>query len=87
MQIDFSSLMQLALENEGVHIVGALKSSKIGEVLINGVEAKNMFFVDIDKGFGIRAKTDLSGNIVINGDDIVYEIVYGNFEVQFNGDV
>jgi len=85
-EIDDSNLISQALSEEGVYHVEVMKpSQKISKVLLNGVDARHVIFADTNKGYIIRAKKNLGGQLLTSGDSIPYEIILGKVEVILNG--
>ena len=81
--IDENSLEQRALHEDGCYMVG-IGDGNIKAVLMNGARKNHVMFVDTVLGFAIVHKQDITGKLVVFGDDLIYEVVFGKFEVVFD---
>lgn len=80
--LDILCLRDRAINIDGCYMVGV--SKRVKSVRIDEVESNHIFYCDINSGFAIKHKTDLSGKFVVVDDDILYEIVFGKIEVEID---
>lgn len=50
-------------------------------VTLNGIEVREIFTVDDERGEIVRLARDEFGNILIDGDDVVHETLHGRVEI------
>lgn len=81
--IDENSLEQRALHEDGCYMVG-IGDGNIKAVLMNGARKNHVMFVDTVLGFAIVHKQDITGKLVVLDYELVFEILFGKFEVVFD---
>ena len=81
-RLDTESLNYNALHIDGCYSVDV--SNNIKAVKINGETNTHVIYCDVNKGFAIVYKKDISGRLtIVNGDEFVYNMVFGDIEVEF----
>ena len=78
--LDTLYLRDRAINIDGCYMAGI--SNPVESVKIDGVESNYIFYCDVNIGFAIKHKTDLSGKLMIVDEDVLYEIVFGKIEVS-----
>lgn len=81
--IDTNTLEQRALHEDGCYMCG-IGDKNIKSVLMNGIKKSHVMFVDTVMGFAIVHKQDITGELVVIDYELVYEILFGKFEVVFD---
>lgn len=72
-----------ALNVQGCYMTG-IGNHNIKEVLLDGKGNHSVFYCDVNSGFAIVYKQDLSGKIVVADNEIVYDVFFGKVEVIFD---
>lgn len=72
-----------ALNIQGCYMVG-INDHNVKRVLLNGCDNQSVFYCDVNSGFAVLNKRDLSGKVIVSGDDLIYGVFFGKVEVIFN---
>lgn len=81
--LDTATLRFRALNVKGCYMVG-VNDHNVKEVLLNGSGNHHVFYCDVNSGFAMVYKQDLSEKIVISDNEVVHDIFFGKVEVIFN---
>ena len=80
--LDDSKLIQRAVDSDKAFHVD-VRAINIKAVYLDGERIRDAFYVDLEKGFLIRIKTDIECKpILING-DLAHEILFGVVTVEY----
>lgn len=80
--IDDSNLIQRAVDSAHSFHAG-VRATNIKSVFLNGDQIRDAFYVDLEKKFLIRIKTDIECRpLVING-ELAHEILFGDVTVEY----
>lgn len=80
--LDDSNLIQRATESDQAFHVG-VRSDNIKDIFIDGNPVLGVVYVDLEKGFLIRFKTDLESKPIVIAEGLVHEILFGNVTVEY----
>lgn len=84
--LDDGNLITQAINEDGVYHVEVRKATNgPKKVMLDSEECKYVIFADTKKGYVIRHKTTIDGRVVTVGNEPVFEILFGEVEVTFNG--
>lgn len=83
MQIDVQALKESCIGSDTRFFVGVdqPKLDNIDSIIVDGVRCKDIIFIDIVNGFGIRTKCDVTGKIITFDGEIYYEFFFGHIEI------
>lgn len=70
-----------SLDSGSDEIYSVERGSKV-KVFLNGNQLEKCVYTNVTKGVAICIKCDISGRIVVVRDDIVYELVFGDFTIE-----
>lgn len=79
--LDDKNLVDQSLNLKGVYHADNLSVCGPKRVFVDGVEIKNVIFIDINNRCIIKNKTNLDGSLTTIGCDLVYELIFGKVEV------
>ncbi|WP_436905099.1 hypothetical protein [Acinetobacter johnsonii] len=80
--IDDSKLIQRAVDsNQAFHV--DVRATNIKSVFLDGEQIRDAFYVDLDKGFLIRIKTDIECRPVVISGELAHEILFGEVTVEY----
>lgn len=80
--IDDQNLIHQAMHTDGVYHVDVGQSEpKVKEVLLDGIKTPHVIFCDTNKGYLIKHKQAVDGNLIVENGDFIYEIIIGKVEV------
>ncbi|WP_445346237.1 hypothetical protein [Acinetobacter bohemicus] len=83
--IDDQNLIHQAMHSKGVYHVEVEQSEpKVREVLLDGIKIQHVMFCDTNKGYLIKHKQAVDGNLVVENSVLIYEIRTGRVEVVLN---
>lgn len=82
--LDTGTLQSRALNIQGCYMVG-INDHNVKRVLLNGCDNHSVFYCDVNSGFAVLNKRDLSGKVIVSGDDLIYDVFFGKVEVIFDG--
>ena len=84
--IDDQNLIHQAMHTEGVYHVDVGQSEPgVKEVLLDGIKTPHVIFCDTNKGYLIKHKQAVDGNLIVENGDLIYEIKIGKVEVVKDG--
>ena len=75
--IDDSNLIQRAVDSDQAFHVD-VRATNIKSVFLNGEQIRDAFYVDLEKGFLIRIKTDIECRPVVISGELAHEILFGD---------
>ena len=70
-----------SLDSGADEIYSVERGSKV-KVFLNGNELRGCIYCNVSKGVAICVKRDLRGQMMIAQDEIVHELVFGDFNVE-----
>lgn len=80
--IDDQNLIHQAMHTDGVYHIGVGQSEpRVKEVLLDGIKAPYVIFCDTNKGYLIKHKQAVDGNLIVENGDFIYEIIIGKVKV------
>ncbi|QQN40547.1 hypothetical protein [Acinetobacter sp. CS-2] len=80
--IDDQNLIHQAMHTDGVYHVDVGQSEpRVKEVLLDGIKSPRVIFCDTNKGYLIKHKQAVDGNLIVENGDFIYEIIIGKVEV------
>ena len=80
--IDDQNLIHQAMHTDGVYHVDVGQSEpRVKEVLLDGIKTPHVIFCDTNKGYLIKNKQAVDGNLIVENDALIYEIRIGKVEV------
>lgn len=80
--IDDQNLIHQAMHTDGVYHVDVGQSEpRVKEVLLDGIKTPHVIFCDTNKGYLIKHKQAVDGNLIVENGDFIYEIIIGKVEV------
>ncbi len=80
--IDDQNLIHQAMHADGVYHVDVGQSEpRVKEVLLDGIKTPHVIFCDTNKGYLIKHKQAVNGNLIVENGDFIYEIIIGKVEV------
>lgn len=80
--IDDSNLIQRAVDSgQAFHV--DVHATNIKSVFLNGEQIRDAFYVDLEKGFLIRIKTDIECRPVVISGELAHEILFGDVTVEY----
>ena len=80
--IDDSNLIQRAVDSDQAFHVD-VRTTNIKSVFLNGEQIRDAFYVDLEKGFLIRIKTDIECRPVVISSELAHEILFGDVTVEY----
>ena len=80
--LDDSKLMQRAADSDQAFHVD-VRATNIKAVYLDGEHIRDAFYVDVEKGFLIRIKTDIECKPVSINGDLAHEILFGVVTVEY----
>ncbi|TCB50963.1 hypothetical protein E0H80_06235 [Acinetobacter sp. ANC 4779] len=80
--IDDSKLIQRAVDSDQAFHVD-VRATDIESVFLNGEQIRDAFYVDLEKGFLIRIKTDIECRPVMISGELAHEILFGDVTVKY----
>ena len=84
--IDDQNLIHQAMHTDGVYHVDAGQSEpRVKEVLLDGIKTPHVIFCDTNKGYLIKHKQAVDGNLIVENGALIYEIRIGKVEVVKDG--
>lgn len=81
--LDTATLRFRALNMQGCYMYGI--DNNVKKVLLNGSSSHHVFYCDVNLGFAIVYKQDLSGKLVVSDNELIYDVFFGKVEVIFDG--
>lgn len=75
------TLSMAGFDDGSDEIYSVERGSKV-KVFLNGDELKHCIYCNVSKGVAICVKRDLRGQMMIAQDEIVHELVFGDFNVE-----
>ena len=75
------TLSMAGFDDGSDEIYSVERGSKV-KVFLNGDELKYCVYCNVSKGVAICVKRDLRGQMMIAQDEIVHELVFGDFNVE-----
>lgn len=80
--IDDQNLIHQAMHTDGVYHVDVGQSEpRVKEVLLDGIKTPHVIFCDTNKGYLIKHKQAVDGNLIMENGALIYEIRIGKVEV------
>ena len=80
--IDDQNLIHQAMHTDGVYHADVEQSKlRVKEVLLDGIKTLHVIFCDTNKGYLIKHKQAVDGNLIVENGDLIYEIKIGKVEV------
>jgi hypothetical protein len=64
--------------------MSGIGSHRVKEVLLGGKKNHRVFYCDVNLGFAIVYKQDLSGKLIVSDNEIIYDVFFGKVEVIFD---
>ena len=80
--IDDSQLKERAANSDQAFHAN-VKDTTIEAVFLNGEPIYDALYVDIEKGFLIKIKSDIAGKTVVVNDEIGHELLFGDVTVKY----
>ena len=80
--IDDSNLIQRAVDSDQAFHVD-VRATNTKSVFLNGEQIRDAFYVDLEKGFLIRIKTDIECRPVMISGELAHEILFGDVAVEY----
>lgn len=80
--LDDSKLIQRAADSDQAFHVD-VRAANIKAVYLDGERIRDAFYVDLEKGFLIRIKTDIECKAVLINGDLAHEILFGVVTVEY----
>lgn len=80
--LDNSNLIQRATESDQAFHIG-VRADNIKNIFIDGNPVLGAVYVDLEKGFLIRFKTDLESKPIVIAEGLAHEILFGNVTVEY----
>lgn len=80
--LDDSKLMQRAVDSDQAFHVD-VRATNIKAVYLDGERIRDAIYVDLEKGFLIRIKTDIECKPVSINGDLAHEILFGVVTVEY----
>ena len=80
--LDGSNLVQRAVDSDKAFHVD-VRATNIKSVFLNGERIRDAFYVDLEKGFLIRIKTDIECRPVLIGGELAHEILFGDVTIEY----
>lgn len=80
--IDDSNLIQRAVDSDQAFHVD-VRTTNIKSVFLNGEQIRDAFYVDLEKGFLIRIKTDIECRPVVINSELAHEVLFGDVTVEY----
>lgn len=83
--IDDQNLIHQAMHTDGVYHVDVEQSEpKVKDVLLNDIKIQHVMFCDTNKGYLVKHKQAVDGNLIVENGALIYEIKAGRVEVVLN---
>ncbi|WP_166169075.1 hypothetical protein [Acinetobacter sp. SA01] len=84
--IDDQNLIHQAMHTDGVYHADVEQSEpKVKDVLLNGIKIQHVMFCDTNKGYLVKHKQAVDGNLIVENGAFIYEIKVGKVEVVLDG--
>ncbi|MEZ2902965.1 hypothetical protein ACBQ24_09500 [Acinetobacter terrestris] len=84
--LDDQNLIHQAAHTDGVyHVMVEQSEPKVKEVLLDGIKIQHVMFCDTNKGYLIKHKQAVDGNIIVENGNLIYEVRTGKVEVVLDG--
>ncbi len=80
--LDNSNLVRRATESDQAFHVD-VRATNIKGVFIDGSPVLDVLYVDLEKGFLIRFKTDIELKLIVIAGELAHEILFGNVTVEY----
>ena len=81
--LDTGTLQSRALNVQGCYMVG-INDHNVKRVLLNGCDSHHVFYCDVNSGFAVLNKRDLSGKIIVSNGEFIHDVFFGKVEVIFD---
>lgn len=84
--IDDQNLVHQAMHTDGVYHADVEQSEpRVREVLLDGIKTPHVIFCDTNKGYLLKHKQAVDGNLIVENGALIYEIRIGKVEVVKDG--